>query len=77
MNAPLVEKSGRLVFSLPWWTGHLLLALVLAAILLCSHGTFRYIEDKYRRRSRGIADRFFSAGETERLSRQSAAQPVV
>jgi peptidoglycan/LPS O-acetylase OafA/YrhL len=73
LHAPEISVHGQRMFSLPFWTAHLLLVIAVSSTLGCAYLTYRYIEERYRLKSRAIADAYFSHATSDHLTRQSAA----
>lgn len=73
LKAPLVETAEGMQFVLPFWLSNLLLVTVVAVVLVCSGWTYRHVEDRYRRKSRVLADRFASGEIRFRPGRRRAA----
>ncbi len=73
LKAPLVETADGIQFVVPFWLSNLLLVTVVALVLVCSGWTYRHVEERYRRKSRVLADRFASGAIRLRLGRRRAA----
>jgi peptidoglycan/LPS O-acetylase OafA/YrhL len=73
LHAPEINVHGHKMFSPPFWTGHLLLIIAVSLTIVCAHFTYRYVEERYRLKSRAVADAYFSHATSDHLAPRSAA----
>ena len=73
LHAPQIIVHGQKMLSTSFWIGQLLLIGAVSLTLACAHLSYRYVEDRYRRKSRAIAELYFSEAASDQLASRSTA----